>query len=94
MPKTIIKNIQDVMQGARARSTKKFIKIPKSIRKTFDPSKPEQISKVIDELEVKMFNAARDLDFEEAAKLRDEIKLVKEFNFGIKYVESDRTSTN
>ena len=93
-PKTIIKNIQDVMQGARARSTKKFIKIPKSIRKTFDPSKPEQISKVIDELEVKMFNAARDLDFEEAAKLRDEIKLVKEFNFGIKYVESDRTSTN
>ena len=36
-PKTIIKNIQDVMQGARARSTKKFIKIPKSIRKTFDP---------------------------------------------------------
>ena len=93
-PKTIIKNIQDVMQGARARSTKKFIKIPKSIRKTFDPSKPEQISKVIDELEVKMFNAARDLDFEEAAKLRDEIKLVKEFNFGIKYVELDRTSTN
>ena len=92
-PKTIIKNVQDVMQGARARSTKKFIKIPKSIRKTFDPSKPEQISKVIDELEVKMFNAARDLDFEEAAKLRDEIQLVKEFNFGIKYVESDRTST-
>ena len=93
-PKTIIKNVQDVMQGARARSTKQFIKIPKSIRKTFDPSKPGQISKVIDELEVKMFNAAKDLDFEEAAKLRDEIKLVKEFNFGIKYVDSDRTSTN
>ena len=93
-PKTIIKNIQDVMQGARARSTKQFIKIPKSIRKTFDPSKPGQVSKVIDELEVKMFNAAKDLDFEEAAKLRDEIKLVKEFNFGIKYVESGRTSTN
>ena len=93
-PKTIIKNVQDVMQGARARSTKQFIKIPKSIRKTFDPSKPGQISKVIDELEVKMFNAAKDLDFEEAAKLRDEIKLVKEFNFGIKYVDSDKTSTN
>ena len=93
-PKTIIKNVQDVMQGARARSTKQFIKIPKSIRKTFDPSKPGQISKVIDELEVKMFNAAKDLDFEEAAKLRDEIKLVKEFNFGIKYVDSNRTSTN
>ena len=93
-PKTIIKNIQDVMQGARARSTKQFIKIPKSIRKTFDPSKPGQVSKVIDELEVKMFNAAKDLDFEEAAKLRDEINLVKEFNFGIKYVESGRTSTN
>ena len=93
-PTTIIKNVQDLMQGARARSTKQFIKIPKSIRKTFDPSKPGQISKVIDELEVKMFNAAKDLDFEEAAKLRDEIKLVKEFNFGIKYVDSDRTSTN
>ena len=35
-----------------------------------------------------MFNAAKDLDFEEAAKIRDEIKLIKDLNFGINYVDS------
>ncbi|SVB25261.1 uncharacterized protein METZ01_LOCUS178115, partial [marine metagenome] len=78
-PKTIIKNIQDIMEGARSKTTKRLLKIPKSIQKTFDPEHPEKLSKTIEELEIRMFEAAKNLEFEEAAKLRDEVKLIKEF---------------
>ena len=93
-PKTIIKNIQDIMQGARSKATKRYLKIPKSIQKTFDPAHPEKLGKTIDQMEIRMFEAAKNLEFEEAAKIRDEIKLVKEFNFGISYVDTERSTVN
>ena len=87
-PKTIIKNIQDIMEGAKPSQTKRFIKIPNQIKKKLQSDNPSDVSKLLDELEVQMFNAAKDLDFEEAAKIRDEIKLIKDLNFGINYVDS------
>jgi len=93
-PKTIIKNIQDIMEGARSKTTKRLLKIPKSIQKTFDPKHPEKLSKTIEELEIRMFEAAKNLEFEEAAKLRDEVKLIKEFNFGISYVDTEQHTVN
>ncbi len=93
-PKTIIKNIQDIMEGARSKTTKRLLKIPKSIQKTFDPNHPEKLSKTIEELEIRMFEAAKNLEFEEAAKLRDEVKLIKEFNFGISYVDAEHRTVN
>ena len=87
-PKTIIKNIQDIMEGAKTSQTKRFIKIPNQIKKKLQSDNPSDVSKLLDELEVQMFNAAKDLDFEEAAKIRDEIKLIKDLNFGINYVDS------
>jgi len=92
-PKTIIKNVQDVMDNARSKPIKQYIKVPKSIKGKFDPDDPNQISKIIEKLEVEMFDAAKDLKFEEAAKIRDEIKNIKDFNFGIHYIEpTDRIS--
>ncbi|SVC35763.1 uncharacterized protein METZ01_LOCUS288617, partial [marine metagenome] len=93
-PKTIIKNIQDIMEGARSKTSKRMLKIPKSIQKTFDPKHPEKLSKTIEELEIRMFKAAKNLEFEEAAKLRDEVKLIKEFNFGISYVDAEQHTVN
>jgi excinuclease ABC subunit B len=93
-PKTIIKNVQDVMDGARSRSTKERLKIPKSIQKTFDPKHPEKLSKTIEGLEIKMFEAAKNLEFEEAAKLRNEITLIKEFTFGVAYVHNQNLRAN
>ena len=93
-PKTIIKNIQDIMEGARSKTTKRLLKIPKSIQKTFDPKHPEKLSKTIEELEIRMFKAAKNLEFEEAARLRDEVKLIKEFNFGISYVDAEQHTVN
>ena len=70
--------------------TKQFVKIPQKIKKKLQSDNPSDISKVLEELEIKMFNAAQDLDFEEAARIRDEIKLIKDLNFGISYVESPK----
>ena len=92
-PKTIIKNIQDIMEGSKPSQTRKFIKIPSRIKKKLQSDNPSDISKLLEELEIKMFNAAKDLDFEEAAKIRDEIKLIKDLNFGINYVDSSKKMT-
>ena len=92
-PKTIIKNVQDVMDNARSKPIKQYIKVPKSIKGNFNPDDPNQIGKLIEKLEIEMFDAAKDLKFEEAAKIRDEIKSIKEFNFGINNIEpTDRIS--
>jgi len=93
-PTTIVKNVQDVMDGARSRTTKERLKIPKSIQKTFDPKHPEKLSRTIESLEFKMFEAAKNLEFEEAAKLRDEITLIKEFTFGVAYVHDQNIRAN
>ena len=87
-PKTIIKNVQDVMDNARSKPSKQYLKIPKSIKGEFNPDDPNSIGKIIDKLELEMFDAAKDLRFEEAAKIRDEIKLIKDFNFGINFIDT------
>jgi excinuclease ABC subunit B len=93
-PQTIIKNVQDVMESARSKPNKQYLKVPKSIKGKFNPDDPNQISKLIETLEVEMFEAAKDLNFEEAAKIRDEISLIKEFNFGINYIEPTKRISN
>jgi len=93
-PKTIIKNVQDVMDNARSKPSKQFLKIPKSIKGEFNPNDPNSIGKIIDKLELEMFNAAKDLRFEDAARIRDEIKLIKDFNFGINFIDSKDRVTN
>ena len=93
-PKTIIKNVQDVMDNARSKPSKQFLKIPKSIKGEFNRDDPNWISKIIDKLELEMFDAAKDLRFEDAAKIRDEIKLIKDFNFGINFIDAKDRVTN
>ena len=93
-PKTIIKNVQDVMDNARSKPSKQFLKIPKSIKGEFNPDDPNSISKIIDKLELEMFDAAKDLRFEDAARIRDEIKLIKDFNFGINFIDAKDRVTN
>ncbi len=93
-PKTIKKNVQDVMENARSKPSKQFLKIPKSIKGEFNPDDPNSIGKIIDKLELEMFDAAKDLRFEDAAKIRDEIKLIKDFNFGINFIETKNSVAN
>ena len=93
-PKTIIKNVQDVMDNARSKPSKQYLKIPKSIKGQYNPDDPNSIGQIIDKLELEMFDAAKDLRFEDAARIRDEIKLIKDFNFGINFIDAKDRVTN
>ena len=44
---------------------------------------PEQLMKQAAKLEKRMLKAARDLEFEEAARLRDEIRYIREEGLGL-----------
>ena len=72
-PRTIIKGIQDIMEGARAtgRGSTRGKKARGRRERRIAPNKlPQEIAR----LEKAMYQHARDLEFEEAANLRDEIE--------------------
>ena len=78
-PKGIRKSVTDIMEGAyseRKKSQKRSrVAEPDTSYFGLPPKKRE---KIITELEKLMYKHARDLEFEEAAKLRDKIKLIQE----------------
>jgi excinuclease ABC subunit B len=76
-PKSIVKGIQDIMEGARAsRGTKSSRSAGRDPRKSTrgQPMAPAQLAAEIARLEKAMYRHARELEFEEAARLRDEIE--------------------
>jgi excinuclease ABC subunit B len=75
-PKTIIKAVGDVMEGART--------MPESVREAGADYAlaPEQAVKRIKKLEAEMMKLARNLEFEQAARLRDEIQRLRHSAFG------------
>jgi excinuclease ABC subunit B len=74
-PETIVKGISDIAEFLQSES-----KVPRSRRRrrtTAGGLSPAEIEKAIVELEEEMLEAAEDLRFEYAAKLRDEIRDLK-----------------
>jgi excinuclease ABC subunit B len=74
-PETIVKGISDIAEFLQSES-----KVPRSRRRrraTADGMPPAEIEKSIVELEEEMLQAAEELRFEYAAKLRDEIRDLK-----------------
>src|SRR5947208_1884348 len=74
-PETIVKGISDLAEFLRAQS-----KVPRKRRRrrtTAEGMPPAEIEKTIVELEEEMLQAAEELRFEYAAKLRDEIRDLK-----------------
>ena len=78
-PKTINKKIADVMEGARSNISAKAKNKKKSasIRPTALIDNPKALGKRIKDLEKKMYQHAQNLEFEEAAMLRDELEELK-----------------
>lgn len=74
VPQTIQKKITDIMEGAHRVSEKKTTRTPSE--ETFS-SDPKVIIKEIEQLEKAMLAAARDLEFERAAEIRDRIKTLE-----------------
>jgi excinuclease ABC subunit B len=87
-PRGIQKGITDIMEGARAEAPAPSEKrrggkgrdaaaaAPMDMR-------PEAIVRQIKKLEAEMFKKARNLEFEEAARLRDEIERLKQIELGL-----------
>ena len=84
-PQTIQKAVADIMEGAygyAAGSPRKFAKVAEEALQ-YAGMKPEELARKIRELEQQMFKHAQDLEFEEAARLRDEIQHIQEQNMGL-----------
>jgi excinuclease ABC subunit B len=83
-PKSIRKQVRDVMEGARS-DTGRGHGLAKVAEPHFDYAQlsPEQAMKRIKKLEKKMYRHARDLEFEEAAGVRDEIDTLRKYGLGI-----------
>jgi excinuclease ABC subunit B len=95
-PKTIRKNVQDVMEGARADTTDFGFKMGRKKRGAEEAApnlallKPEQLVREIKRMEAEMYKRARNLEFEEAARLRDAIEKMKQMELGLDTVAGDR----
>jgi len=74
-PTSIIKAVRDVMEDAYAKQTDS--KATEEMAEYLSAS-PDKLAKKIKELEKKMYNHARNLEFEEAAAVRDQIKRIQE----------------
>lgn len=79
VPKGVVKDITDILEGAtvpgaRSKKRKGAAKAAEeSARAEAELKTPADITKRIKQLEERMFQAARDLEFETAAQLRDEV---------------------
>jgi excinuclease ABC subunit B len=78
-PRTIVKAVGDVMEGARS--------VQERERYGLDDDTPvlapEQALKRIKKLDAEMMKLARNLEFEQAARLRDQIQRLRQAAFGV-----------
>ena len=82
-PKGIEKRVADIMEGAAGRSPGKHAKrIRLAPAEPVELLSPEEALRKIRELEQQMYHHARELEFEEAARLRDEARAIHERTFG------------
>jgi len=82
-PTSVVRKITDVMEGARFDAASESTR-GRGARKVAEPAvdyhllAPEQIAAKIRQLEAQMYKHAQDLEFEDAARLRDEIHRIRE----------------
>jgi excinuclease ABC subunit B len=84
-PRSIEKAVNDVMEAAVVREhadAREFARVADEVAR-YGHLNPEQLSREIDKLERQMYEHARNLEFEEAARLRDEIRRMEERNLGM-----------
>ncbi len=84
-PRGIQKAVADIMEGARSElgSVSEGRRGKKGAAAPAADLKPQNIVRQIKKLEAEMFRKARNLEFEQAAKLRDEIERLKQLELGL-----------
>ena len=81
-PTTINKKVADVMDGVYSNSAKEYAKIAEE-QAEYDGLTSKEFKKKVAELEQQMYKHAQNLEFEEAANVRDKIKKFEEGQLGI-----------
>ncbi|HFD81013.1 MAG TPA: excinuclease ABC subunit UvrB [Gammaproteobacteria bacterium] len=85
-PRTIRKAVADIMEGAAAtvpgRGRRKMAKVAEE-GADYAALSPEQAMQRIRKLEQRMYEHARNLEFEDAARIRDEIARIRETALGL-----------
>ncbi|MGB5539005.1 MAG: excinuclease ABC subunit UvrB [Gammaproteobacteria bacterium] len=83
-PRSISKSITDIMEGARGTmaSAQGFAKVAEELVQ-YGRMSPAQLAKEVARLEQEMYEHARNLEFEEAARLRDRIQHIQLGNLGL-----------
>ena len=81
-PRGIDKAVTDIMEGARAEAPLPAERGRRGAALTAADLRPEALVQQIKRLEGEMFRRARNLEFEEAARLRDEIERLKQLELG------------
>jgi len=77
-PRSIVKAVGDVMEGARSVQERERYEADEGLALA-----PEQAVKRIKKLEAEMMKLARNLEFEQAARLRDQIQKLRQAAFGV-----------
>jgi excinuclease ABC subunit B len=81
-PATIVKQVADIMEAAYPAPGKRKRRVADDGAR-YDQMTPEQLMRRAASLEKQMLRHARDLEFEEAARLRDEIRRIREQGLGL-----------
>ncbi len=81
-PKTIVKQVADIMEAAYPAPRRGRHRAAEDAP-AYETMTPEQLMKAAAKLEKKMLRHARDLEFEEAARLRDEIRSIRDQSLGL-----------
>ncbi|HHJ80477.1 MAG TPA: excinuclease ABC subunit UvrB [Candidatus Tenderia electrophaga] len=84
-PQSIVRKVADVMEGAYASAqgdAKKYAKVAEEVLE-YAAMPAAELNKKVKQLEQQMYEHAQNLEFEEAAQLRDKIKRVQEAGMGL-----------
>ena len=83
-PKTIRKAISDIMEGAYSAQKGQPSRYAKVAEEALEYAAltPKELEQKIQAMETQMYQHAQNLEFEEAAKLRDQIETIRQRSFG------------
>jgi excinuclease ABC subunit B len=82
-PRGIKKAVADIMEGAYSEDTRAGLKKVAEPRDDYSTLTPDQVMRRIKKLEQEMFKHARNLEFEEAARIRDEVQRLRNAGLGL-----------
>ncbi|WP_324668197.1 excinuclease ABC subunit UvrB [Geochorda subterranea] len=78
VPRTIQKAVTDIVQAWRAEQEQEKDRSLRSLQRKAKEMAPDELAALIRSLEEEMYQAARELAFERAAELRDQIKALRQ----------------